>query len=119
MRGIACRRVEIDHGVVGAARADPLIECLPLGLALLREVRGALERRQRAAVDGDTSRVRALDQLLVGGDEIGAGSLRPDRRLMKQACKRERKNNGAGNGGFQCGPPGTCAARQPRTKPGV
>ena len=69
-RRIARGLVEVDHGVVGLARADPLVERLTFGLAFGRPVRRALERRQRRAVHLQSARLRALDQLLVSGDQI-------------------------------------------------
>src|SRR5438034_4679556 len=49
LRRIARGRVEVDHAVVGLARADPLVDGLTLGLADRGEVHRAFERRQRRA----------------------------------------------------------------------
>ena len=68
--GIAHRRVEVDDPVVGAALADPRVEGLPLRLARVRPVEGALERRQGAAVDGQPPRVCPLDQRPVARDQV-------------------------------------------------
>ena len=69
-RRVARHLIEIDHGVVGAARADPSIQRLALGFALGRPVGSPLERRQRRAVDFETPRTCSRDELLVPGDQV-------------------------------------------------
>src|SRR5947208_191263 len=61
------RGVEIDHAVERLARPDPGIDGGTLGLAGRREVASALERSQRRANHLEPARVRALDDLLLGG----------------------------------------------------
>ena len=68
--GIADGGVEIEHGVVGVAGADPFVERLTLGFAFGCPVGCALERRERRAVDLDVVGVRPLDQLPVCRDQI-------------------------------------------------
>jgi hypothetical protein len=67
---IANNGVEVDDAVVLLARTNPLVERLALGLAFRRPVGGALERRQRSAVDPQAPGARPGDQLAVGGDQI-------------------------------------------------
>ena len=71
--GVAHRGVEVDDPVVGAARADPRVESLPLGLARLRPVEGALERQEGGTVDGQPARVRPLDHRPVPRDQVVDG----------------------------------------------
>ena len=62
--------------VVGLARPDPLVERLPLRFADLRVVAAPQNGVSVAPRILRPSRVRPLDQLLVGGDEILGGRRR-------------------------------------------
>src|SRR5437762_13957936 len=73
MARVTSRLVEIDHPVVCAAGANPLVHRLTLGFADLREVGSTFERRQRRTENPEPSRVRPFDELLVCGDQILGG----------------------------------------------
>src|SRR4029079_6664802 len=75
-RRIARDAVEVDHAVVLAARSDPIVQRLALGLALRRVIRGALERRERRAIDLEATSMRSLDQLPMARDQVGCARAR-------------------------------------------
>src|SRR4029078_8069136 len=62
--------------VVLAARSDPIVQRLALGLALRRVIRGALERRERRAIELEATSMRSLDQLPMARDQVGCARAR-------------------------------------------
>src|SRR5262249_20348699 len=68
LRGIAERRVEVEHAVELLARPHPVVDGLAYSVAVGRVVPGALVRRDRRAVDLEALRVRPRDNLPVAGD---------------------------------------------------
>jgi hypothetical protein len=71
--GVPRHRVEVDHGVEPAARADPCVDRLALGFALRREVariRESLEGHDRDAVHPDAVGVGAFDDSRVGANDV-------------------------------------------------
>src|SRR2546426_7149197 len=68
---IAHGRIEINHPVVDAARANPVVDRRAHSLALRRVAARSLERRQGRTVDPEPAGVRPFDQLAMGRNQDG------------------------------------------------
>src|SRR4029453_10538808 len=78
---IARRLVEVDHSIVRFAGPNPLVHGLTLCLANVRVVGRSPERRQRGAIDFQSSRMRPLDELPVAGNDVFRGRRRIQPRV--------------------------------------
>ena len=63
--------IQIDHAVVGAARANPRVELEPLPLALSwRGTREAAGWRKRRTINHQSPFVRTINELLMPGNQF-------------------------------------------------